>query len=125
MDANGNIIIAVDFDGTLSFGKWPECGEPNEGLFEELKEQKAAGARIILFTCRNGGQLTEAVDYCRAYGLEFDAVNENLPELIEYYGGDTRKINADIYIDDKALNPVKLFGQQFPKRNQERKESNQ
>ena len=33
-------------------------------------------------------------------------MNENLPELIELYGGDTRKISADFYIDDKAVNPI-------------------
>lgn len=113
MDTKGNIIIAVDFDGTLSFGRWPECGEPNERLFAVLKEQKAAGAKIILHTCRNGKDLTAAVEYCRAYGLEFDTVNENLPDVVEYYGGDTRKINADYYIDDRALNPVALFGKLF------------
>lgn len=107
MDMNGNIIFAVDFDGTLSLGvPWPELGEPNKALFEALIREKAAGARMILYTCRNGEHLEAAVEYCRAQGLEFDTVNENLPELIEAYGGDTRKINADIYLDDKAINPV-------------------
>jgi len=106
MDANGNKIFAVDFDGTLSFGKWPETGKPNRDLFDYLIQQKTEGARIILFTCRTRDRLTEAVEYCRKYGLEFDAVNENLPELIELYGEDTRKIEADVYIDDKAVNPV-------------------
>lgn len=50
-----------------------------------------------------------AVDYCKKAGLEFDTVNENLPELIEAYGGDTRKINADVYFDDKAVNPIPIM----------------
>lgn len=105
MDLKGNIIYAVDFDGTLSRGRWPELGKPNEIIFNFLIEKKKKGARVILDTCRNGEQLEAAVKYCRDWGLEFDAVNENLPELIEYYGGDTRKINADFYIDDRAVNP--------------------
>lgn len=105
MDRSGNIIYAVDFDGTLSWGRWPDLGEPNEILFGFLKQQKENGARVILDTCRNGEQLEAAVQYCRDLGLEFDAVNENLPELIELYGRDTRKINADFYIDDRAVNP--------------------
>lgn len=50
--------------------------------------------------------LEEAVEWCKAHGLTFDAVNANLPELIDLYKNDCRKINADIYIDDKAVNPV-------------------
>lgn len=106
MDRNGNVIYAVDFDGTLSFGRWPDIGEPNKPLFRFLKEEKEKGARIILYTCRNGAELDAAVEYCTDQGLQFDAVNENLPELIELYGGDTRKINADFYLDDKAVNPI-------------------
>ena len=37
-------------------------------------------------------------------GLKFDAVNENLPSTIDYFMNDTRKIYADVYVDDKALN---------------------
>ena len=106
MDLNGNLIYAVDFDGTLSFGRFPGVGDPNESLFRFLISEKQRGARMILNTCRTGDNLKAAVDYCRDHGLEFEFVNENLPELIELYGGDTRKINADFYIDDKAVNPI-------------------
>ncbi len=106
MDLNKNQVIAVDFDGTLCTGKWPGIGEPNHKLIADLKERQAAGARLILWTCRCGDMLRNAVEWCRDFELEFDAVNENLPELIELYGSDSRKINADIYIDDKAVNPI-------------------
>ena len=89
MDAQGNRVFAVDFDGTLSLGKWPETGEPNEELFSFLIKEKEKGSRIILYTCRNGEQLSEAVRYCNHYGLKFDEVNRNLQEYIEFYGGDT------------------------------------
>ena len=58
---------------------------------------------MILYTCREGDLLREAVDWCKAHGLEFDAVNENLPERIALYGGDCRKISADAYLDDLAI----------------------
>ena len=106
MDLNGHVIYAVDFDGTLSFGRFPSVGDPNVNLFGFLKKEKERGARLILNTCRTGADLDLAVEYCREHGLEFEYVNENLPELIELYGGDTRKINADFYIDDKAVNPI-------------------
>lgn len=114
MDMAGNKIYAVDFDGTLSQGvQFPEIGEANEPLFDMLIREKEKGSRIILFTCRTGRDLKEAVAFCNSRGLRFDTVNENLPELIAAYGGDTRKINADYYIDDKNCAfptvPVKLW----------------
>lgn len=96
-------ILAVDFDGTLCENKWPDIGEPNTRLIKTLKEdQSECGAKLILWTCRNGEKLEEAVKWCADRGLIFDAINENLPEVIAWMGGDTRKIFADRYIDDRA-----------------------
>lgn len=95
-------IIAVDFDGTLCENKWPEIGEPNTELIGYLiMMQKTVGAKIILWTCRIGEMLDRAVNWCSEHGLEFDAVNENLPHIIERFGSDTRKIFANMYIDDR------------------------
>lgn len=49
----------------------------------------------------------DAIEWCHGYGLKFDAINENLPEIIEYYGGESRKIFADVYIDDRMKNKSK------------------
>ena len=106
MTKDGKMIYAVDFDGTLSLGRWPEVGAPNKPLFESLIREQAAGAKIILWTNRHGGLLMGAIEYCKHRGLKFDAVNENLPEINELYGTDSRKISADCYIDDKAINPI-------------------
>jgi uncharacterized pyridoxamine 5'-phosphate oxidase family protein len=96
-------IVAVDFDGTLVEDKFPEIGRPNVTLFKALKRWQTEGVKVILWTCRNNDALEAAVKFCRDMGLEFDAVNENLPEVKELYGGDTRKVFADLYIDDKAI----------------------
>ena len=91
------MIIAVDFDGCLaSAGTWPEVGEPNEAL-------RKRGDKVILWTCRADEALQKAVEFCKVHGLEFDAVNDNLEELKQLYGNNSRKISADLYIDDKAL----------------------
>lgn len=98
------MIIAVDFDGVLAAaGKWPDTGEPNEELIKWLSDLRNIGHKVILWTCRAGEALERAVGLCREYGLEFDAVNDNIPEIIELYGHNSRKITADFYIDDKAV----------------------
>lgn len=94
--------IAVDFDGCLCTNAWPGIGAPNTELIESLKRRRETGDKLILWTCREGESLAEAVEWCKIQGLEFDAVNENLPEMIEMYGNDCRKIGADFYLDDKA-----------------------
>lgn len=97
--------IAVDFDGTLCVHRFPEIGEPNPGVIEYIKKQAAAGTKIILHTCRENDEadgrryLDEAVEWCKAHKIPIAAVNEN-PFVT--FGG--RKIYADIYIDDRAVN---------------------
>lgn len=98
-------ILAVDFDGTLCFSQWPGLGKPNLPLIEKLKENKRNGDKLILWTCRDGKLLDDAVNWCEENGLYFDAINENLQEIIEAFGGNSRKISADFYIDDKAVLP--------------------
>lgn len=98
-------IIAVDFDGTLCTDCYPEIGEPNLLLIRQLICLRACGKQLILWTCRCGEKLEEAVAWCAGYGLEFDAVNENVKETFARYGTESRKISADIYIDDRAYFP--------------------
>lgn len=107
-------ILAVDFDGTLVENKFPEIGEVNPVIWEAVSAYKAAGWKIILWSCRTETMLQDAVDFCAERGLIFDAVNENLPEVQAYYGGDTRKVFADMYIDDRsAVLFVQPDGPQF------------
>ena len=98
-------IIAVDFDGTLCYSSWPELGSPNIRLIEYLKKWRDAGNKLILWTCRAGEALDNAISWCNDQGLIFDAINDNLPEIIEMYGNNSRKITCDYYIDDRALLP--------------------
>ncbi len=102
-------IIAVDFDGTLCYSNWPELGEPNIRLIEYLKKWKRQGNKLILWTCRAGEALDLAVSWCTEMDLEFDAINDNLPEIVEKYGNNSRKITCDYYIDDRAKLPEAVF----------------
>lgn len=97
------MTIAVDFDGTLSFGKWPGVGPANTKLITYLLHRKSKGDKLILWTCRANDALDAAVLWCSEQGLEFDSINDNLPEIVEKYGVNSRKISCDYYIDDKAI----------------------
>lgn len=101
-------IIAVDFDGTLCENLYPDIGEPNEELIEYIKERQKNGDKVILWTCRVGESLIRSLDWCAERDLIFDAANSNLHEMIELFRGDTRKIFADEYIDDRMCTQFKL-----------------
>ena len=94
------IIIAVDFDGTLVENRFPEIGEINNPVWKATLNAKAEGKKIILWTSRTGEVLDQAVKFCRDHGLEFDAVNDNIPE-VKALGWDARKVFATMYIDDR------------------------
>ena len=94
-------IIAVDFDGTLVEDRYPEIGEIRLAMWKSIMQAKEDGCKIILWTCRTDEYLTAAVEFCERHGLLFDAVNDNLPETKATYGGNTRKVFADLYIDDR------------------------
>lgn len=108
------MIIAVDFDGTLCENAWPEAGEPNMPLIEWLKMHKANGDLIILWTCRQEEHLDTALRFCNSYGLYFDSVNENIPGTAEKFGYNSKKVYADIYIDDKNADKER-FGLPYKK----------
>lgn len=102
--------IAVDFDGTLCEFAFPKIGEQTEDqkrLMNRLIEMREDGHKLILWTNRGDNKeysaLSEAIQWCRERGLEFDSVNENLPDQ-KKLSGPSPKVMADIYIDDKAVN---------------------
>lgn len=102
-------IIAVDFDGTLiEEGKWPGIGATNEAVLNYCKTEQAKGARIILWTNRVDEPLQTAIKWCEEHGLHLDAINDNLPESVEFFGTNTRKIYADEFIDDRMAKGFKL-----------------
>lgn len=102
------MIIAVDFDGTLVHDEFPQIGKPFIHRMDCIKALQKRGHQVILWTCRTGKHLDDAVAFCADYGVVFNAVNENLPEIQAAWGGDTRKVYCDYYIDDKSLPETSL-----------------
>ncbi len=110
------MIIAVDFDGTLCEHDYPEIGKPNIPLIVWLKKKQRQGAQLILWTCRSGRELEEAIDWAEIEcGLVFSAVNEDLPEIKNSKFGQTKscKVFAHLYIDDKNIGKDLVWSSEY------------
>jgi hydroxymethylpyrimidine pyrophosphatase-like HAD family hydrolase len=99
------MVIAIDFDGTIVEHRFPAIGRIRPFAFEALIALQNKGYRLILWTHRSGEFLDAAVQFCLDHGLEFYAVNRNYPEE-QWDTQDSRKILADIYIDDRNLGGI-------------------
>jgi len=104
-------VIAVDFDGTIVTHEYPEIGVPIVATIDYLKAQKIMGNKLILWTCRTGKELKEAVDYCKSIGVFFDAVNEDVQSVKDTEFGKNKscKVCADFYLDDRSLKLEDLY----------------
>lgn len=104
------MIIAVDFDGTIVEHRYPSIGPEIPFAIETLKKLREENHRLILWTVREGGLLEEAVRFCRERGLLFYAVNSNYPEERLQHEGYSRKLHADLFIDDRNLGGLPDWG---------------
>lgn len=98
------MIIAVDFDGTLFRDAFPAVGEVIPGAVDAMRALHRAGHYIIIWTCRHGDRLLDAINALTAHGIPFDRVNDHNPANAAKYGGESgKKVYADVYIDDRNL----------------------
>lgn len=111
------VILAVDFDGTICTLSYPEIGRERIGAKETINQLYDEGYFIVINTCRSDDGKDKAAqiakDFLKLRGIKYHAFNENLPHLIEFYGCDTRKISADVYIDDKCLFEIPSWEQKY------------
>ena len=105
------MTIAVDFDGTIVEHRYPAIGPEKPFAIDTLKYLCAQRHKLILWTVREGELLDEAVAYCRRRGLEFYAVNKNYPEEKPTHEGYSRKLQADLFIDDRNLGGLPDWGE--------------
>lgn len=92
------MVIAIDFDGTITDKNiFPQIGEPKEYAFEAIRNLQLAGHQCILWTCREGYYLDQAKEWLVKNGISMAFYNFSPYQL------QSRKIVADIYIDDKNV----------------------
>ena len=114
MNFNDTRIIAIDFDGTIVEDAYPKIGKPILFAFETLKKLQEDGHRLILWTYRCEDRLDEAVAFCADKGIEFYAVNKSYPEE-QLDENKSRKIHADIFIDDRNIGGFIGWGEIYQK----------
>lgn len=106
-----NKKLAIDFDGTVVDDAYPAIGKPKTFAFETLKKLQGEGYRLILWTYRHGDTLREAVEFCRKNGIEFYAVNSSFEGEVFDSATQSRKIDADLFIDDRNLGGFPGWGE--------------
>ena len=104
------MTIAVDFDGTIVEHRYPAIGPELPFAIETLKRLREERHRLILWTVREGRLLDEAVHFCQQRGLTFYAINSNYPEESPLHATYTRKLQADLFIDDRNLGGLPDWG---------------
>lgn len=104
------MLIAVDFDGTIVEHEYPKIGKDKPFAFETLIALQEQGHRLVLWTVREGELLDEAIEYCRSKGLEFYAVNSESPAGSLFDKTKSRKVRADLYIDDRNVGGIPDWG---------------
>lgn len=108
-----SLIIAVDFDGTIVDDAYPSIGKAKIFAFETLKQLQKDGHRLILWTYRHGKTLDKAVEFCKENGIEFYAVNKSYPEENISDPKNPRKLNADLFIDDRNVGGFPGWGEVY------------
>lgn len=104
------MIIAVDFDGTIVEHRYPAIGNEIPFAIETLKRLSEEHHRLILWSVREGKLLEEAVSFCSDRGLKFYAVNSNYPEENKNHENFSRKLKADLFIDDRNVGGLPDWG---------------
>ena len=105
------MTIAVDFDGTIVRHRYPAIGEEILFATQTLKKLIEERHQLILWSVREGKLLDEAVEWCRERGVEFYAANRDYPEETTANNPHfTRKLKADLFIDDRNVGGLPDWG---------------
>lgn len=95
--------IAIDFDGTIVEEAFPGVGKMLPEADKYINKLYDEGFNILINTCRTGSYEGDAENFLKRRGIKYHYINNNLPQSIEYFKQDCRKLSADVYIDDKCL----------------------
>lgn len=107
------VILAVDFDGTICTVSYPKVGDERKDAIKYINKLYDEGYGIVINTCRSLEAATAARKFLSDNNCNYHYFNCNFPHLIELYGNDCRKISADVYIDDKCLFEIPTWEEKY------------
>jgi hypothetical protein len=100
-----HMVFCIDFDGTVVSSAWPDIGDPLPYAIECINAIQDAGGLVVISSCRCGQQEKDMIDWLHNHNVYPNAINDNLPSMIDMYDSNPKKISADVYIDDKSYPP--------------------
>lgn len=95
-------LFAIDLDGTIVEESFPEIGQLKPHAIRVMKRIKENGGKIAIWTSRSTSQAGKVQKFLAENNIPYDVYNEPFPEIKEKYEATSRKVFADIYIDDRA-----------------------
>jgi hydroxymethylpyrimidine pyrophosphatase-like HAD family hydrolase len=116
------MIIAIDFDGTICRGKYPAIDGLQPYAKDVINRLYDEGHYIIIWTCRRGDCLTEAINFLLEKGVKFSRINDCSPEIVKQYGNNSRKVYAHLYIDDKQVGGLPTWNEIYEYAHQKEEE---
>jgi adenylylsulfate kinase len=104
-DSASPFIVAIDFDGVIAQYDGYKGDDhflpPKPWAKEAIDVLRAHGIKVIIWTCRNNeAQLKEYLD---KFGIGYDAINADVHPEIKSPDQISRKVLADVYVDDRAV----------------------
>lgn len=97
---HGKIIVASDFDSTISYWFTLENHDDIDYAIKVLKLCKEVGCYLTIFTACNPDRYDAIKQHCKRVGLPIDSINQT-PIKLEY--GNNGKVYANVFIDDRML----------------------
>ena len=113
-------IIAIDFDGVIAqINKNWVPGTPNypgplvDCADKYIRQLYNDGHQIIIWTCRGGQNLWLAEQYLEELDIPFHRINDNVESHYDRFKHNTRKVHADIYIDDNQIGGIPSWAEMY------------
>lgn len=99
-NTHSKIIIALDFDSTISY--WPTIHNPEDiyRAIELIRKCQETGCYVVIHSACDKSRYGEIMEYCERNGIKVDAINENPFELP--YGKDGSKIFYNHQLCDRS-----------------------
>ena len=115
-----SLIIAIDFDGVIAEvnNNWipgtpnvPGCLVKNADVY--IRKLHEDGHKIIIWTCRGGYNLYLAEQFIEKHDIPYDRINDNVDGHYDKFKHNTRKVHANIYIDDNQIGGIPSWEEMY------------